>query len=134
MQKLIPSWIYVQLIGAILSAQLSTAKTTQEIVATAKPSVVIVKAWDVSRKGFKLGTGFFIAERQVATNHHVIKDAGPIQIISLDGTDLGFIAIKAEDPKTDLAILTSVLSRPSSSLPVRQQMDNRSLSLGIPLS
>jgi len=88
----------------------------------------------LSRKGFKLGTGFFIAERQVATNHHVIKDAGPIQIISLDGTDLGFIAIKAEDPKTDLAILTSVLSRPSSSLPVRQQMDNRSLSLGIPLS
>ena len=66
----------------------------------------------LSRKGFKLGTGFFIAERQVATNHHVIKDAGPIQIISLDGTDLGFIAIKAEDPKTDLAILTSVLSRP----------------------
>jgi S1-C subfamily serine protease len=43
----------------------------------------------------------------------VIKDAGTIQIISLDGVDLGFLAIKAEDPKTDLAILTSVLSRPA---------------------
>jgi hypothetical protein len=43
----------------------------------------------------------------------VIKDAGTIQIISLDGVDLGFLAIKAADPKTDLAILTSALERPA---------------------
>jgi Trypsin-like peptidase domain len=112
MQKAIFALIATHMVGMLLSPQQSAAKTTQEIVAAAKPSVVIIVTFDANKKPMGQGTGFFITERHVATNHHIIENAPYIGIYDLDGTRLEFTKVISDNPSTDLAILETTRAHP----------------------
>lgn len=50
-----------------------------------------------------VGTGFFIAERHIVTNHHVVEDAKIVSVETSDGTVVG--SVVATDADLDLALI-----------------------------
>lgn len=77
-----------------------------KIAAAARPSVVVitVSGRDGSEDG--IGTGFIVrADGLVATNLHVIGEARPIAVRTLDGRSHEVIAIEAADRSLDLALV-----------------------------
>jgi S1-C subfamily serine protease len=75
MQKPILALVAVQMVGMLFIPQQSAAMKTQEIVAATKPSIVVINVFDANQQPLGLGTGFFISDRQIVTNSHVIHDA-----------------------------------------------------------
>ena len=64
------------------------------------------------RKTTAVGSGFIIdREGLVVTNHHVIEDAGEIEVVFDDGTRIP-ATLKGSDPKTDLALLEINTDKP----------------------
>lgn len=88
-----------------VAAQAAFPKDSADKITLLKRAVVIVTT--VDRQGTPLlqGTGFFIAADRVATNLHVIKDAGLIQIEMFDGHTATVHNIVAVHERDDLAVL-----------------------------
>lgn len=75
-----------------------------------------------------LGSGVIVgAEGVIATNHHVIKDATEISVVTADGRE--FTAKKLlDDPRTDLAILK--VETKGEKLPVLELADSDAVEVG----
>src|ERR1051325_10107147 len=84
----------------------SSAKTAQEIMESARDSVVVIKqsGRDGTREG--IGTGFVISEDGlIATSLHVIGEARPLTVSFADGKTRAVREIHAWDRKVDLAVI-----------------------------
>src|SRR6266481_3032292 len=108
------------MVGMLFSPQQSAAMTTQEIVAATKPSIVIINVFDAKQQPLGLGTGFFISDRQIVTNSHVIHDAEYVSIKGLDNSQYHYRGTFLDDPSVDLAIIEVSNSPDHSFLPVRK--------------
>lgn len=68
-------------------------------------SVVVVKAFDKNRELISQGSGFFITERAIATNYHLIGDAYSASIQLPSQQTYRNIVFLGGDPINDIAIL-----------------------------
>jgi Trypsin-like peptidase domain len=92
-------------IGAstILSAQ---ALTTTEIVAKAKPAIVLIECIDSRTGNETLGTGFFVDPTTIVTNDHVMRGQyDKLSVHKLDGTFYAIDYIANSSAKDDLCVL-----------------------------
>ncbi len=81
-------------------------RTTAELVAELKPSIVVISFAGRDGKQEGLGTGFVVSEDGlIATNLHVIGEGRPISVQFADGTKRDVIAVHASDRQLDLAVL-----------------------------
>ncbi len=81
-------------------------RTTAELVAELKPSIVVISFSGRDGKQEGLGTGFVVSEDGlIATNLHVISEGRPISVQFADGTKRDVVAVQASDRKLDLAVL-----------------------------
>ena len=87
-------------------ALLTTAQTTQQIARKAFQSTVLLLMEDANRQPISLGSGFFVAPDQIATNLHVVEGArsGFAKLIGKD-TKYEIQGYTAIDEKRDLIIL-----------------------------
>ena len=81
-------------------------RTTAELVADLKPSIVVITFTGRDGKQEGLGTGFVVGEDGlIATNFHVIGEGRPISVQFADGTKRDVIEIRASDRQLDLAVV-----------------------------
>ena len=81
-------------------------RTTADLVADLKPSIVVITFSGRDGKQEGLGTGFVVGEDGlIATNYHVIGEGRPISVQFADGTRRDVIEIRASDRQLDLAVL-----------------------------
>ena len=82
------------------------SRSVEELAKQARESVTLISVQGRDGKPHGLGTGFVIAaEGLIATNHHVIGEARPINVQLANGKQLKVVAIYASDRELDLAIL-----------------------------
>jgi len=81
------------------------AKPVEIITTAAKSSVVTIIHGGRGDVKDGTGTGFAIANNLIATSLHVIGEARPIRVRTVEGKDLAVLAVHAFDRKQDLAIL-----------------------------
>ena len=78
-------------------------RTTAELVAELKPSIVVITFSGRDGKQEGLGTGFVVsAEGLIATNYHVIGEGRPISVQFADGTKREVTEVRASDRQLDL--------------------------------
>lgn len=81
-------------------------RTTADLVAELKPSIVVITFTGRDGKQEGLGTGFVVSEDGlIATNFHVIGEGRPISVQFADGTKRDVIEIRASDRQLDLAVV-----------------------------
>ena len=81
-------------------------RTTADLVAELKPSIVVITFTGRDGKQEGLGTGFVVSEDGlIATNYHVIGEGRPISVLFADGTKREVIEVRASDRQLDLAIV-----------------------------
>ena len=81
-------------------------RTTADLVAELKPSIVVITFSGRDGKQEGLGTGFVVSEDGlIATNYHVIGEGRPISVQFADGTKREVIEVRASDRQMDLAIV-----------------------------
>ena len=98
--------LLVFLTGTLLAAEPKTDRTTADLVAELKPSIVVITCTGRDGKQEGLGTGFVVAEDGlIATNYHVIGEGRPISVQFADGTTRDVIEIRASDRQLDLAVV-----------------------------
>src|SRR5438128_2232277 len=74
------------------------AKTVEQIAASARKSVVVVRHTGRDGKQQGLGAGFVVAaDGLIATNFHVVGDGRPISVETADGKAFDVTAIHAFD-------------------------------------
>ena len=103
-------------------------RTTADLVAELKPSIVVITFSGRDGKQEGLGTGFVVSEDGlIATNYHVIGEGRPISVQFADGTKREVIEVRASDRQ----IIRSVMTMQCGVLPRRDQstrVDQRSRS------
>lgn len=75
-----------------------------ELAARIKPSVVHLSIL-AGGEEVGSGTGFFVADHRIVTNHHVIARATAVKAKLSDGREIEVEGVLAADPLRDLAIL-----------------------------
>lgn len=94
--------------GALLLISIgnASAATGPEIAKRAFASTVILLMEDANRQPVTIGSGFFVTDRHVATNVHVVKNAkyGSAKIVG-DVKKYEVVGVSALDEDHDLAIL-----------------------------
>jgi regulator of sirC expression with transglutaminase-like and TPR domain len=93
--------------AAVASADEPKAeRTTADLVADLKPSIVVITFTGRDGKQEGLGTGFVVSEDGlIATNFHVIGEGRPISVQFADGTKREVVEIRASDRQLDLAVV-----------------------------
>jgi S1-C subfamily serine protease len=76
-----------------------------ELAAKAKLSVVHLTVYDRGGRAVGSGSGFFVADGRVVTNHHVVDDASRVVAKTADGRELEALGWLAADADKDIAIL-----------------------------
>lgn len=69
------------------------------------PSVVLIEVFDGGKQPSGTGTGFFVDETTLVTNHHVIEGAHRARLRLAGGSTLEVSDVLAEDAAADLAVL-----------------------------
>jgi regulator of sirC expression with transglutaminase-like and TPR domain len=91
---------------AAAAAENPADKSTQQIVAQVRDSIVVITQTGRDGKRAGLGTGFVISpDGLIATNLHVIGEARPISVEMADGTRHAVTSIHATERTNDLAII-----------------------------
>ena len=102
----------------------------QELVDQVQKSIVVITFTDRDGKALGLGSGFVVREDGlIATNLHVIGEARPITVRTLDGKEYAVESIHAHERSVDLAILKIN----AEGLPPLELGDSDSLTQGQPL-
>lgn len=77
-------------------------------VRDARAHVVTLRAYDAAGAPTEQGSGFFVADGRIATNHHVLVGAERVRVFDVDGVELGTLrGTTATDRSLDLALLPS---------------------------
>jgi len=103
-----PCYALLTSIHLLLASYSSTfAETAQQIVQKAFPSVVLVVVEDADHKSTGFGSGFFVTEKVIATNFHVIKgiSGGYAQVVGKK-EKYRLTGIVAVDEEQDLVLLS----------------------------
>ena len=94
------------LVASVSADDPKADRTTADLVAELKPSIVVITFSGRDGKQEGLGTGFVVGEDGlIATNFHVIGEGRPISVQFADGTKRDVIEIRASDRQLDLAVL-----------------------------
>lgn len=101
--------------AALPPARPGEAPQAQNVAELLEKATVLVIAPSGKKKGVSTGTGFFISDRHIVTNHHVIEDANPQAVLvaskSFSGVRRAHVVAKTEPPpseseaRPDLAVL-----------------------------
>lgn len=97
----------------LLAGALVPAADLTSLKARVAPSVVHLEIQD--SRGQPMGTGSGFAIRNggwVATNHHVVENAGRVIAVLADGREVAAEGLLADDPDNDVAIIRLVASIP----------------------
>ena len=88
----------------------------EEIVRIASPAVVTIRVFSATGEETGLGSGFFLPDGRLMTNHHVVAGGSWVEILDAEGLFLGTISYtEAQSSRLDLAILPA-LGSPQSRL------------------
>ena len=95
------------LIAALIGFPLSSfALDVKDVFDQARPSVVLIVAYDSNDQPQGIGSGFFVDDgKSIATNYHVIANAKDLKIKSSDGQVGNVISILGINEQNDLALL-----------------------------
>jgi hypothetical protein len=78
----------------------------KDVFDQARPSVVLIVAYDSNDQPQGIGSGFFVDDgKSIATNYHVIANAKDLKIKSSDGQVGNVLSILGINEKNDLALL-----------------------------
>ncbi len=80
-------------------------KTTEQLAASARKSVVMILSTGRTGKPEGVGTGFVVGDGLIATNMHVIGEARPITVQTSDGKRHEATHVHATDRAADLAVI-----------------------------
>ncbi|MBS1956859.1 MAG: trypsin-like peptidase domain-containing protein [Cyanobacteria bacterium SZAS-4] len=101
-----------------------------------KPSVVRLDVQRLNQQATFPGSGFFIDENRIATNHHVVKGAASISVKTYDGQIFKGVVL-GRDKHADLAIVeienTAGAHFPKLKLGARPKLDSHLYAVGHPL-
>lgn len=93
-------------IGFFLFQSVSFAATAKEIYKNSNNSVVLIISYDKNNTPLALGSGFYISEKRIATNYHVIEDAARIVIKGVsEGMKTEATTIHSFSKRLDLAVI-----------------------------
>jgi S1-C subfamily serine protease len=96
----------IVLLGVLLVTRSVCALSLQDIITTAKRSVVHLSILDAGGEELATGTGFVISpDGKLATNYHVVEDATRAIATFDDGRKVEVLGARAFDAQADLAIL-----------------------------
>ena len=76
-----------------------------DLVQKLKPSICTILVYDADDKPIGQGTGFFIGEGRVITNHHVVQDAHRAELKLASGEVVPVRGVFADDETYDLVML-----------------------------
>ena len=95
------------LVAALLMATVGFAQAEELPVLAEKtrPSVVHLEVLDEGGEPVGSGTGFFIEDGRVVTNHHVVAGASGVRAVLADGRKVDVTGVLAADEDKDVAIL-----------------------------
>lgn len=79
----------------------------------AKDSVVLLRVYGATNNLLGTGTGFYVAPRQIVTNHHVIDDAHRVVALHADKSEVEIDGALAIDEFNDLAVLRTSKPNPT---------------------
>lgn len=107
--RLLPALLLLVLLASPAHAQEKPApadRTVEQLAASARGSIVVIRTAGRDGKQTGIGTGFVIAkDGLIATNLHVIGEARPIEVQTADGKKHPVIAVHATDRSLDLALI-----------------------------
>lgn len=97
----------ILLVTALIGFPLSSfALDVKDVFDQARPSVVLIVAYDSNDQPQGIGSGFFVDDgKSIATNYHVIADAKNLKIKSSDGQVGNVLSILGINENNDLALL-----------------------------
>lgn len=80
--------------------------TTEQLFATAAPSVVLIEVFDELGQERAIGSGFIASSKgEIVTNYHVIRGAATAKIKYHDGTSGQVVGATGYDAEHDVAVL-----------------------------
>ncbi len=94
-------FLFLNFIPCTLLAQESIAPLVKKI----KPAVVTVTAYDSTGRVTGMGSGFFVRQNHLITNHHVLTGAYRAEIKTADGNLYTVLGVMAENRESDLILL-----------------------------
>lgn len=102
---------FVLLVVACLPGALTLgqSKNIVQLVKRTRTAVVMISVKDAFGVERGLGTGFLVSPHDVATNHHVVKGAASITVLTHDSTRIECARILAIDSTNDVALLRLAL-------------------------
>jgi S1-C subfamily serine protease len=106
-QKVLRFWLrLLASLAVIFVAFRARAESLElpELAARIKPSVVHLSVF-VGEDKIGTGTGFFVSDRRIVTNHHVIAQGTRVTAKLSDGREIEAEGLLASDADRDLAIL-----------------------------
>lgn len=81
----------------------------EDIARVASPAVITIRVYNANGDEIGLGSGFFIPDGRLVTNHHVVAGGSWVEILDQDGSFLGTVSYaEAQSSRLDLAILPAV--------------------------
>ena len=116
-------------VPAILIADEPEQSELSDLIDRVKQSVVVVTFMGRDGDQLGLGSGFVVGEGLIATNLHVIGEARPIRVRTVDGDEYPVVTVHATDRANDLAILQIE----DTDLPVLELGDSEQLKQGQPI-
>jgi len=100
------------------SASTAPSRTLADSIEQAELGVVVVLVKDAAGKPVSQGSGFFIDERHVITNRHVIEDGAQAEVKLKNGRSYAVVGIVAEDTDNDLVLLRINIPRDAGHRPL----------------
>lgn len=91
--------------AALLFARPLHAQGVQTLYETARPSVVLLKTFDRLGSERGQGTGFFVSDQLVVTNHHVIDGATRVELSGKSIKGVAAESLVVSDSREDLAVI-----------------------------
>ncbi len=107
-----------QLPGATASASAASVRPLVDVLEQAELGVVVVLVKDAAGNPESQGSGFFIDERHVITNRHVIQDGAHAEVKLKNGRTYAVAGIVAEDSDNDLVLLRVDIPRDAGHKPL----------------
>jgi S1-C subfamily serine protease len=105
--------------AAAVAAPERPQRTLPDLVEHVKRAVVLVRAFDERGRPVAQGSGFFIAQKRVVTNLHVVGRAARVELLTFDGRPCPVAGALAYDAGRDLALLeTAAPTTDVTTLPV----------------
>lgn len=90
---------------ATAAASTASARPLVDVLEQAELGVVVVLVKDAAGKPESQGSGFFVDERHVITNRHVIEDGAQAEVTLKNGRRYAVAGIVADDADNDLVLL-----------------------------